>query len=55
MISLQEAISKGEDFDRVKVLDIGADEVEKWERRKKKKNPDTGFAGEFHLNKWHSK
>ena len=26
-------------------MDIGADKVDMWERIKKKKNPDTGFAG----------
>lgn len=36
--------SRGEDYDRVKVMDIGADKVDMWERIKKKKNPDTGFA-----------
>ena len=35
----------GEDFDIVKLRELGADEVERWERKKKKKNPDTGFAG----------
>ncbi|CAL1540920.1 unnamed protein product [Lymnaea stagnalis] len=40
----KQCVSKGEDFDRVKLLEVGADEAEKWERKKKKKNPDTGFA-----------
>lgn len=35
----------GEDFDLVKLRELGADEVERWERRKKKKNPDMGFSG----------
>ena len=43
--SLQECAAAGEDFDRVKVLEMGADEAERWERKKKKKNPDEGFAG----------
>ncbi|XP_076466944.1 pre-mRNA-splicing factor SYF2-like [Babylonia areolata] len=34
----------GEDFEIVKLRELGADEVERWERKKKKKNPDTGFA-----------
>ena len=42
---LQEAESKGEEYDRVKLLDIGADEAEKWDKKKKKKNPDPGFSG----------
>uniref|UniRef100_A0A671WFD7 Pre-mRNA-splicing factor SYF2 n=1 Tax=Sparus aurata TaxID=8175 RepID=A0A671WFD7_SPAAU len=36
---------RGEDYDRVKLLEITADDAERWERKKKKKNPDTGFAG----------
>ncbi|KAH9525122.1 pre-mRNA-splicing factor syf2 [Bulinus truncatus] len=40
----KECAAKGEDYDRVKLLDISADTAEKWERKKKKKNPDTGFA-----------
>lgn len=41
----QECAAKGEDYNRVKLLEITADEAERWERKKKKKNPDTGFAG----------
>ncbi|XP_045196658.2 pre-mRNA-splicing factor SYF2-like isoform X2 [Mercenaria mercenaria] len=40
----KEAEAKGEDYDRVKLLEIGADDAEKWERKKKKKNPDPGFS-----------
>lgn len=29
----------------MKLLEITADDAERWERKKKKKNPDTGFAG----------
>ena len=28
----------------MKLLHVGADEAERWERRKKKKNPDQGFS-----------
>ena len=42
---LQACEEKGEDYDRVKLLEIGADEAERWERKKKKKNPDPGFSG----------
>lgn len=38
------ADANGEDYDRVKLLAIGSDEAERWERKKKKKNPDTGFS-----------
>ncbi|GFR01612.1 pre-mRNA-splicing factor SYF2 [Trichonephila clavata] len=40
----QEAAEKGEDYNRVKLLDITAEEAEKWDRMKKKKNPDLGFS-----------
>ncbi|XP_013781382.1 pre-mRNA-splicing factor SYF2-like [Limulus polyphemus] len=40
----QEAVSRGEDYDQVKLLEVGADDAEKWERKKKKKNPDKGFS-----------
>ncbi|KAK2727539.1 pre-mRNA-splicing factor SYF2-like [Artemia franciscana] len=40
----KQATERGEDYDRVKLLDIGADEAEKLERKKKKKNPDPGFS-----------
>ncbi|KAG7177353.1 pre-mRNA-splicing factor syf2-like [Homarus americanus] len=38
------ALAEGKDYDRQKLLDVGADEAERWERRKKKKNPDQGFS-----------
>uniref|UniRef100_A0A3Q2U5K2 Pre-mRNA-splicing factor SYF2 n=1 Tax=Fundulus heteroclitus TaxID=8078 RepID=A0A3Q2U5K2_FUNHE len=40
-----ECAARGEDYNRVKLLEVTADEAERWERKKKKKNPDTGFAG----------
>nr|CAG4650512.1 EOG090X0ECA [Sida crystallina] len=41
----QEAADRGEDYDRIKMLQIGADEAERQERKKRKAgNPDTGFA-----------
>ncbi|UYV67720.1 SYF2 [Cordylochernes scorpioides] len=40
----QESAVKGEDYDHVKLLDIGAEEALYWERKKKKKNPDPGFS-----------
>lgn len=44
--SFQDCESKGENYDRVKLLDVGAFEAEQWERKKKKRNPDPGFSGE---------
>ncbi|CAI9718575.1 Hypothetical predicted protein [Octopus vulgaris] len=40
----KECSAKGEDYDQVKLLDISAVDAEKWERKKKKKNPDPGFS-----------
>ena len=42
---LQQAEMNGEDYERVKLLEISAVEMEKSMRKKTKKNPDTGFAG----------
>ena len=41
----QAAEDAGEDYDRVKMLEMTADEVDRLERKKKKKNPDQGFSG----------
>ncbi|GLD56246.1 pre-mRNA-splicing factor SYF2 [Lates japonicus] len=41
----KECAERGEEYNRVKLLEITADDAERWERKKKKKNPDTGFAG----------
>ncbi|XP_069943344.1 pre-mRNA-splicing factor syf2 isoform X1 [Cherax quadricarinatus] len=38
------ALAEGKDYDRLRMLEVGADEAERWERRKKKKNPDQGFS-----------
>ncbi|KAF2882546.1 hypothetical protein ILUMI_23624 [Ignelater luminosus] len=40
----EEAAAKGEDYDRVKLLQVSATEAERLERKKKKKNPDMGFS-----------
>nr|CAG4643525.1 EOG090X0ECA [Ilyocryptus agilis] len=40
----REAAEKGEDYNRVKLLNVGADEAERKERKNRKRNPDTGFA-----------
>jgi len=40
----KECAEKGQNFDRVKLMNIGAEESERWEKKKKKKNPDQGFA-----------
>lgn len=43
--NMQQAIMfQGEDYDRVKLLHIDAIEAERLNRKKKKKNPDPGFA-----------
>ncbi|XP_022202296.1 pre-mRNA-splicing factor syf2 [Nilaparvata lugens] len=40
----KQAEQKGEDYDRVKLLNVGADEAERLEKKRRKANPDTGFA-----------
>jgi len=37
-------IAEGKDYDRERLLEVGANEAERWERKKKKKNPDSGFS-----------
>lgn len=41
----KKAAEKGEDYNRLKMLEIGANEAERIERKNSKKNPDLGFAG----------
>jgi len=38
------AVEKGEDFDRLKLLNVTAVEADRLEKKKKKKNPDQGFS-----------
>ncbi|XP_058952994.2 pre-mRNA-splicing factor syf2-like [Pocillopora verrucosa] len=40
----KEAESQGEDYDRVKLLEISAEDADRFERKRKKKNPDQGFS-----------
>ncbi|XP_030320223.1 pre-mRNA-splicing factor SYF2 [Calypte anna] len=40
----KECAARGEDYERVKLLEISAEEADRWERKKKKKNPDLGFS-----------
>ncbi|TST98558.1 Pre-mRNA-splicing factor syf2 [Bagarius yarrelli] len=52
----KECEARGEDYDRVKLLDISAEDAERRERKKKKQqNPDPGFAGyaEAQLRQYH--
>ena len=30
----------------MRLMEVGAEQAERWERMKKKKNPDQGFSGE---------
>ena len=42
----QEAEAQGEDYDRLKLLEVTADDADKLDkRRKRKKNADVGFSG----------
>uniref|UniRef100_G3U6T9 Pre-mRNA-splicing factor SYF2 n=1 Tax=Loxodonta africana TaxID=9785 RepID=G3U6T9_LOXAF len=36
--------AKGEDSERIKLLEISAEDSEKWEMKKGRKNPDLGFS-----------
>ncbi|KAK2570618.1 Pre-mRNA-splicing factor syf2 [Acropora cervicornis] len=40
----EEAEARGENYDRVKLLETTAEEADKFERKRKKKNPDEGFS-----------
>nr|XP_009929389.1 PREDICTED: pre-mRNA-splicing factor SYF2 [Opisthocomus hoazin] len=40
----KECAARGEDYERVRLLEISAEEADRWERKKKKKNPDLGFS-----------
>ena len=42
----QDAEEKGEDYEQQKLLQQSAYELEMLNKRKKKKNPDTGFSGD---------
>lgn len=43
-VKKQEAAAKGLDYNRMKLLDVTAEDADKWDRMKKKKNPDPGFS-----------
>ncbi|XP_071509154.1 pre-mRNA-splicing factor syf2-like [Diadema antillarum] len=38
------AAARGEDYDRMRLLDVSAEDAERFEKKKKKRNPDQGFA-----------
>lgn len=40
----QEAATKGEDYNRTKLLNVSALESDNFDRKKKRKNPDVGFS-----------
>ncbi|XP_026558377.1 pre-mRNA-splicing factor SYF2 [Pseudonaja textilis] len=40
----KECLLKGEDYERVKLLEVSAEDAERFERKKKKRNPDLGFS-----------
>lgn len=41
----KEAEARGENYDRVKLLEVTAEDADRLERKRKKKNPDQGFSG----------
>ncbi|KAH7980737.1 hypothetical protein HPB49_018773 [Dermacentor silvarum] len=40
----EDAAKRGEDYSRIKLLNVSADEAERMDRKKKRKNPDVGFS-----------
>lgn len=40
----QEARATGQDYDRLKLLEVSANEADRIEKKKKKRNPDVGFS-----------
>ncbi|XP_039589399.1 pre-mRNA-splicing factor SYF2 isoform X2 [Passer montanus] len=40
----KECAARGEDYERVKLLQVSAEDAERWERKRKRKNPDLGFS-----------
>uniref|UniRef100_A0A803JU57 Pre-mRNA-splicing factor SYF2 n=1 Tax=Xenopus tropicalis TaxID=8364 RepID=A0A803JU57_XENTR len=40
----RECAANGVDYERAKLLEISAEDAERWERKKKRKNPDLGFS-----------
>lgn len=40
----QEARAAGQDYDRLKLLEVSANEADRIEKKKKKRNPDVGFS-----------
>ena len=47
----QECAERGDDYEIVKLRDVGADETDRIDRKRKKKSPDEGFAG-VHAAAW---
>lgn len=45
----KECAARGEDYEKVKLLEISAEDAERWERKKRRKNPDLGFSGKTEL------
>nr|XP_030730036.1 pre-mRNA-splicing factor SYF2-like [Globicephala melas]XP_030730046.1 pre-mRNA-splicing factor SYF2-like [Globicephala melas]XP_030730055.1 pre-mRNA-splicing factor SYF2-like [Globicephala melas]XP_030730065.1 pre-mRNA-splicing factor SYF2-like [Globicephala melas]XP_030730075.1 pre-mRNA-splicing factor SYF2-like [Globicephala melas] len=43
---VKECTARGEDYKKVKLLEISAEDAEKWERKKRRKNPNLGFSVE---------
>jgi pre-mRNA-splicing factor SYF2 len=40
----KECAEKGEDYEIVRLRDYGAEECERWDNKRKRKNPDVGFS-----------
>ncbi|KAB0400515.1 hypothetical protein E2I00_017417 [Balaenoptera physalus] len=51
-----ECTARGEDYKKVKLLEISAEDAERWERKKRRKNPNLGFSdyAAAQLHQYHS-
>ena len=49
-IGTQKVEKNGDDYDRVKLLDKAADELQRMEKKQKKKNPNEGFLGIYYIH-----
>ncbi len=45
----REATESGLDYERVEQLDWTAEDCDKWEKKRKKKNPDVGFDSKLNI------
>ena len=49
-VYLKRADDAGEDYEQLKLLDSCAQDLDRLERKRKKKNPDPGFSGDLSVH-----